>query len=808
VASPFAIFRRNQKIMLAVVGIGAMIAFVFLDPVTRYMSGTRAPENPVVVETKYGALKESDLANLRATRELVEIFLKRASAETVTAQIKNGAMDPRTGEQMLDRWYSTWRDNLMARSTAAPEEAAVETYVLARKAQQLGIIVSDRAINDFLKQLTADSLTSDVLQDIINSLHAGRRVSPARLFDAIRTEMMASKCAELFVQSLRDIPPAQKFEYYCRLNRRAKVELVPLAVSDFVGQVPDPTDEELKTFFDKYKGRYANPASPEPGFKEPKRAAFQYFKADFAKFKEKAAPDVTDAEIAEYYEKNKEQFRAIELSPDKQPDVGDAQEKPSGDDAPDRSSSDETPEGKPDETTPPKTEGASDAPSADKPADDHPAAEKPAAEKAAGEKPDQSWRRHRAAIRLVSATTDEAKSAAAASPAPDDKPLGDEAKPAEPASEAADEPAADAKPAEAAGESKSDEEAALAKPEPPKYEPLEKVRDQIRDSLAGQKASKVIGEIFDELSAEMRRYADDVDTYNARKGSKSNLTPPKPFPFAELAKKKGVEAKELPLVTAAEAEGEDIGQVRKIVQDRRSQFGFRAEPFAQFAFLDSFPTYKTDLVQDNTTGDVYLFWKTEEKATYVPTLEEARDKVVKAWKLVKARDIARKRAQEYATQARVAKLPFKEAFANQPDLKVSETDWFSWMTLGNVPFDPSGGQPRLSEVEGVEYPGASFMREIFSLAGGGIGVTSNEPENTFYVVRLADYEKPLDELRNDFAGERQPIYLTVARPDQRRIYEGWLADVEKDAGVKWIRPADSSRLREAADFQGDVDMDF
>jgi hypothetical protein len=130
------------------------------------------------------------------------------------------------------------------------------------------------------------------------------------------------------------------------------------------------------------------------------------------------------------------------------------------------------------------------------------------------------------------------------------------------------------------------------------------------------------------------------------------------------------------------------------------------------------------------------------------------------------------------------------------------------MTMGNVPFDPSGGQPRLSEVEGVEHPGPSFMREVFSLSAGDVGVASNEPQDTVYVVRVAEFEKSLDDLRNDFAGERQPIYLAVARPDQRRIFDNWLSDVEKDAGVKWVRPADSMRLRDASDFQGEGDMEF
>ena len=54
-ASPFSVFRKNQKLMLAVLTILAMFGFVFLPIVLQNMGG-EAAVNPVVVKTsKYGA---------------------------------------------------------------------------------------------------------------------------------------------------------------------------------------------------------------------------------------------------------------------------------------------------------------------------------------------------------------------------------------------------------------------------------------------------------------------------------------------------------------------------------------------------------------------------------------------------------------------------------------------------------------------------------------------------------------------------------------------------------------------------------
>ena len=86
-ASPFAVFRRNQKVMLAIVGIGAMVAFVFLDPLMKYVGRSTRQENPVVVRTKYGALTEAEMAGIRQSRNLVDVFLKAVSIETINADV-------------------------------------------------------------------------------------------------------------------------------------------------------------------------------------------------------------------------------------------------------------------------------------------------------------------------------------------------------------------------------------------------------------------------------------------------------------------------------------------------------------------------------------------------------------------------------------------------------------------------------------------------------------------------------------------------------------------------------------------------
>jgi hypothetical protein len=148
-ASPFSVFRRNQKIMMAVVTVAAMFAFVILDPLMKYVGRGAERTDPIVVETRYGGLHESDLQSLRQTRRTVEIFVQQMVQASVEGLAQQKQIDPRQISMAMEFQLNQTR-RYFIRSKQNSEEAAVETYVLAKRAEQLGIVVSDVAINDFL----------------------------------------------------------------------------------------------------------------------------------------------------------------------------------------------------------------------------------------------------------------------------------------------------------------------------------------------------------------------------------------------------------------------------------------------------------------------------------------------------------------------------------------------------------------------------------------------------------------------------------------------------------------------------------
>ena len=112
-------------------------------------------------------------------------------------------------------------------------------------------------------------------------------------------------------------PPGWRWDAFRRLEQAAVVEVVPVEVRGLADEVPSPSDAVLRAFFERFKERLPEPASREPGFREPHRVGAEYLVANLKKVEETVKGEVTDVAIAEFYEKNKERmFRAAETNPE------------------------------------------------------------------------------------------------------------------------------------------------------------------------------------------------------------------------------------------------------------------------------------------------------------------------------------------------------------------------------------------------------------------------------------------------------------------------------------------------------------
>ena len=838
-ANPFSIFRRNQRIMLAVICVFAMFAFVFLDPLFKYLGRAGATVNPVVVEANSHSYRASELIALMDSRRIVKNFLQRLAMAWVQKGVDANQVSPRDAGTYAEATFERWRQDLMDRSvppediptdeSGAPrqgalsleEASAIQTVVLAAEAERQGMVITDQAVNDYLELITKNLISPAEFEKIVGSLHAeARNMSQAYLFDALRRELLASRFDFMYKIVYRaTVLPAPRWEYFQELNRNATAEVVAVPVEGFVKDVPEPSEAELKAFFEKFSNVLPVPNSPIPGFKRPAKAKFQYFVANTAEFIERAQAQVTPEEIREFYEKNKDvRYRDRKLDRSS-PAVDESDAKPDDVKSGDAPSGDTPP-------TDSKSAPASDAGSpkgADQP--QKPAAEgekKPAAGSGAPATPTDADKKSSrlvpaAALHLVALAQKPAAktpSAAADAKTSDAKtpPAAADAK--TPAATSSDTKPADAKPADAAP---ADDEKPAAEPTDAKagtaepassaaagdqptgrkevaYEPFEKVEDGIRKMLASDKANQQIDAIFQGLTAKMREYSSARGEYEVSKEDNPDLEEPEPLDLAAMASAEGVTAKETDLISADELEAETgLGKSFARFFELRSRSGFREVPFPEIGFTDR--RFKPESTED-LDGDRYLSWKVQETPEGVPDLEEVRKEVIRALKLIEARKLAVAAAERLAKEAREAKKPLSEVFVGRDGLEVVDTGPFTWMTVGNLPFDPGANQPRLSDVHGVEAPGEGFMEAVFNSTPEQISVALNEPKTVAYVVQVDGFEPPREDLRQEFLVEDFRKYARLAMNEEQVQYFDWLRWLDRQAGVTWLKPGYTGRRGE------------
>jgi hypothetical protein len=745
----FEIFRKYQRSLLVCVAILAMLAFFVLPPFLQ-MGSSAVSQDPVAVTWNGGELREGGLERTVAMRSLVNRFLMESAAA--------GGRDP-------------------SRLPLLPEgeEQTVQTTLLAQDAKANGVVVSDQSINDFLGQWTGNLVRQEQFDEILSRLRLGPFPLTQRdLFDVLRTELAARTMLMLHQSSFNADPPGWQWDYFRRLEQRATVEVVPVVVETFSGDVPAPSESALRSFYGKYKNDLPEARSADPGFREPHRVQYEYLVAKRARFEEEAAKEVTDEQIAEYYEKNKTaMFRAKPAAPEAKPAAPEAkpaapEAKP---DAPEAKTtgSDAKPTGDEAKPTGGEAKPATETPA--KPADAKPDATSPSPDPSApkgaatGSSPFQTVSFRQPAETAAEPSADATK---AETPADTAK---KEAAPAD-AAPAADKPAADAE--------KKTEDAA-------QFEPLDSVKDDIRKRLSRERADARIDAIFTAVAGDLGRYAEDYALWQARKPA--GVEAPRPPDLSKIAEKQGLESGRSELVAADAAfAGGGIGGSFEFVPDPSSRFGIRQQRWLDQMFGVGTMSLRPIRSRD-VEGNRYLSWRTEDQPEFTPSFETARSGVERAWRIVEGRGLAKKRAEEIARQAESkqqsleATLP--QAAATGTEMKAAQVGPFSWLEQGMG----GGGAPVLSQPESLSMPGDEFMRAVFSLEPGKTAVAFNEPRTVCYVIRLVSQEPPAAELQEKFiAGrnDRQKIGM-VAQREASSTFRELIEGMEKRYRLDWKR---------------------
>lgn len=749
-SSPFQRFRKHQKTFLALLCVLLMVAFVLADMFGN--PGGPSGDNPVVVETSAGNLRRSTLAGLQRSRSIANTFLYALTG-------RPEGFGPTDGESLLD------------------------LYLMSHKAQQLGMVVSDEVINDFLAEL--GPLSPEQIRRALDLA----QVNETQLFAALRPELQAQWLQNQYFYGVSAWTPAERWRLFQRVHRQINAEVLAVPVAAFTDKVPTPSDAELQRFFAQYKDRLADPLSPTPGFTQPLRASFQFVVADYNAMVEKARETITDEDIQTYYDQNKALFpnpARNEIAPLEDPrdlvsppaprDAGAGKEgEGNGARANDGAALPDENVGRVYQVAY-RADGAENQDQNEKPAADAPAAEnQPADNQPSLSAPAQSQPAENAAPAA------EGGQSASSGPLPDRR-TGQELM-----RELVTIPQLHGGPA-------------------PEFEPLWKVKDEIRNRLAQERAEQwildgrpgvAVG--LRELHAQMSQYTNEWREADLRfeQGSEDlNKVRTQLEQKVLETLRPGVESSgyqihsPTDMLTLVEFRETELGKSMLVSTTPGVELPFNArdiaDAFRRNTLFESGISRSTELDRN-----YYLFWKVNERESYTPeTMQEVRDQVVAAWKLVNARKLAMDKAQELEAQARKENKPLTElSFDGNSGVELQPLTMMqpSFMQFGG------SGLEWTPLPEEFKYPGSELQMTLFDLQDGEYGVAYNAPQTIVYVMHVRDssYVRSGQHIspfiaHQNFIATPLRNYANAAQPDLVELQQEWSSQLRKEYNVNIV----------------------
>ena len=336
-ASPFAVFRRNQKILTVVLTCLAMFAFIILDSVSKMDSSAIMPilfgligaalawlwgsqnergisystiaiggvlgaaagaviiaqsANQGGISTAHGRLSITDLNEMKQSRDIANqlvLSVFRSRKEEVHPMVANYYLNQYQFGDTSGR-------------------AVVAKMLLEREADELGIEISDEFVTNYIKTVSDNSMTRETLTKIRSQLRLGE----AELYDLLRSELRARVASRVLNPELVHMPD-QYWDDFEKLNVRHSIDAVAIPVEPFTAQLPRPSDAEINEVFEAFKGFY--PMGENPGFVQPDRLKLAWFESDY-EAAEKLVGEIPEEELKARYDERKDIEYKIETLPD------------------------------------------------------------------------------------------------------------------------------------------------------------------------------------------------------------------------------------------------------------------------------------------------------------------------------------------------------------------------------------------------------------------------------------------------------------------------------------------------------------
>ncbi|MDA0661121.1 MAG: hypothetical protein O3C60_20150, partial [Planctomycetota bacterium] len=324
--------------------------------------------------------------------------------------------------------------------------------------------------------------------------------------------------------------------------------------------------------------------------------------------------------------------------------------------------------------------------------------------------------------------------------------------------------------------------------QPAEYQPLEKVADQIKNSIALPRVAERVERALVEVNQAMETYYDLHLQWEIQSEKSTNDSEPQQPDITALSAKLGLQYEALPLMDGMTflEKHRDIAGVMQVVP--RGDQGFDQEFLVQRAFSDATQTFRPIRFGNAGMGNEFVFWLASESKEQIQDYSDCRPAVVQAWKMTRAVELARKKGEALAQEARAAEKSLVDQFAGSGKYSVFVPDpdnGISWMSRNNLPIN-EGGDIFPSAVPDMQFAGWDTMQDIFRLQVGQFGVTVNNPSTIVYVVHMKEEKTNSRELRDRFLGPSvsETTYIMSMR-ERQLVLQQQLEELEKSMDLKW-----------------------
>ena len=794
-SSPFAIFRKNQKLWMAGAVFIAIVAFV-IAPMIEYFSGSgrrssRGGTNPVLASWTGGSIRQDELEREWEQVYWANIFLKKLASDV----IEKGGTPNVPG-------FDLNNGSVGITSNLDSKERIVERKLLVAEADRMGIHFDDDSVKIFLKRFVDGRLNGEQIKTALKVATNGKM----NLFDfnrLMREELAKNEVLRLAGTGLRfedrrdsrtlRLPalttPSKNWQVFLKFNQAAKILAFPVFVNDFVPQVKGkPTPKEVQEIYKEGKEitRSRSTIATQPAFMRTKTANFEYLSIDFDKIvTEKMALVPEETLRAEYDRRVKEkQFRV--------PVAQEATENPTP-----------TP-GSPQETVDPKAD-----PSATPATSEGTPLVPPAL---ADPKENALMPRKSSNMKLVSfqeekpAPTVQTEPAVKNDPTVKNEPAvkndptvkNDPAVQTETAVKA--EPTAptsiqlsDPKPTETApslptfpqtGEAL--QIGAVADTTPMRTKAFEEVRDQIAREQATGPSEREIEDRIEQLVGPMSIYQSELRVYQEAFAQKSKTAKaPIPLDLKKLGEDLGFEY-------GTTNRKEDDGTIRQVDQESIQGIpigtSFVMQGQRPFSFVElvnassGLGELHTPVISRGFTGGDkrYLSWKIEETQPMTPSVDSVSEQIVEVWSKQQAFKLAEARAREIASKVGSSTLT-DSLVTPEEKILIKEPAPFTWF---NPMFTRMESRLQLSNVELLEPVNDSFMEAVFASKPGETVVAPDANKTVCYVVQVIELIPDVNLLYEKFAAAPTEGVSTVSQLESDRALQPWFQNLQKQLSFR------------------------